>query len=219
MKNEDIISKIKAGITDATHADLVKTPIDFKFKNGTLVMEGTVNGIFIKKKAFLIAKGVVGQDGVIDKIRVKPASRMGDLEIATHIQEAIGQENTLEDTNIEIEVGTGVVYLEGEVHSLAQKRLAEVLAWWVPGSVEVINNLKVIPIERDSDDEITDTVKLVFERDKLVKDSNSGIRVKTKNAFVTLTGIVKSTAAKDAAEDDAWYVAGVRDVINHLEVG
>lgn len=110
----------------------------------------------------------------------------------------------------------GIVHLDGKVHSLTQKRLAEVHAWWVPGSVDVINNLEVNPHEKDSDDEINDTVKLVFERDKLVRDSN--ILVKVKDSVVTLTGLVKSTAAKDAAEQDLWYISGVRNVINKLEV-
>ncbi|NIO09735.1 MAG: BON domain-containing protein, partial [Deltaproteobacteria bacterium] len=35
---------------------------------------------------------------------------------------------------IEIEVENGVVVLNGHVPSMSHKRLAGVLAWWVPGS-------------------------------------------------------------------------------------
>lgn len=217
MKSEEIINKIKGSIADATHIDLVKTPIDFRFEDGKLVMEGMVEGISIKRKALLTAREVKGDDNVIDRLKLKPASHMGDAEIIRHLEDALDQEYALEGSPIDVSVTRdGVVHLEGTVHSLIHKRLAEVLAWWVPGSVDVINNLEVIPQEKDSDDEIKDSAKLVFERDKLVKDSS--VLVKVKDSVVTLSGLVKSTAAKDAAEDDLWYMSGVRNVINQLEV-
>lgn len=218
MKNEEIVSRIKGDITDATHIDLVKTPIDFGFEDGKLVMEGMVDRISTKRKALLIAMDVKGDDRIIDRLKVKPASHMGDAEIIRHLENALDGEYTLEGLPIDISVTRdGIVHLDGTVNSLAQKRLAEVLAWWVPGSVDVVNNIEVTPQEKDSDDEIKDTVKLVFERDKLVKDGN--VLVKVKGSIVTLTGLVKSTAAKEAAEDDVWCIFGVRDVVNKLEVG
>lgn len=218
MKNEEIISKIKAGIVNDTHTDLVKNPISINFDNDTLVMEGVVDRVSIKKRALLIAGKITGKNGgVIDRLRVKPVGKMEDLEIAEHLQDLFDQEYELEGLPIEVRAGDGIVYLDGEVHSLAHKRLAEVFAWWVPGIADVKNNLMVVPPEKDSDDEIKDTVKLVFERDKLVKDGN--IVVKVKDSVVTLKGLVKSSAAVDAAEDDVWFVSGVRDVVNKLEVG
>jgi len=115
-----------------------------------------------------------------------------------------------------VDVNNGIVDLEGSAPSLSHKRLAGVLAWWVPGSRDVINSLEVIPPEEDSDDEITDAVVLALEKDKLVNHSN--IKVTTKNYVVTLNGIVKSEIAKEAAEDDAWYVWGVNEVVNGLKV-
>ncbi len=214
MVNEKIISKIKGAITDAAHIDMVKTPIAFSCEDGKMVMAGTVDSISIKRKASLAAAGIC--PGVIDRLNVKPASRMEDLEIADHMQNILDEEYTLEGLPIEVKVGEGIVYLGGKVPSLAHKRLAEVLAWWVPGSINVVNNIGVVPQENDSDDEINDTVKLVFEKDKLVRDGN--IVVKVKDSAVTLSGIVKSTAAIDAAEDDVWYISGVNNVVNQLKV-
>lgn len=214
MVNEKIISKIKGAITDAAHIDMVKTPIGFSCEDGKLVMAGTVDSISIKRKAFLAAAGIC--PGVMDRLNVKPASRMEDLEIADHMQNILDQEYTLEGLPIEVRVGEGIVYLDGKVPSLVHKRLPEVLAWWIPGSINIVNNIKLVPPEKDSDDEIKDIVKLVFERDKLVKDGN--IVVKVKDSVVTLSGIVKSTAAIDAAEDDVWYVSGVNNVINQLKL-
>lgn len=212
MINENIISKIKGAITDAAHIDLVRTPISFSCEDGKMVMEGMVDGISIKRKAFLAAANIC--PGVIDGLKVKPANHMEDLEIADHMQDILNQEYTLEGLPIEVKVGEGIVHLGGKVPSLAHKKLAEVLAWWVPGSINVVNNIEVVPSEKDSDDEIKDIVKLVFERDKLVRDGN--IVVKVKDSAVTLSGIVKSSAAIDAAEDDVWYIPGVNNVVNQL---
>src|SRR3989304_5209949 len=132
MKNADVISRIKAGITNDTHIDLVKNPISFRYENETLVMEGMVDRLSIKKRAFLIAGEITGKSGkVVDRLKVKAASFMEDLEIANHLQELFDQEYSLEGLPIEVKVGDGTVYLDGEVHSLIHKRLAEVLAWWV----------------------------------------------------------------------------------------
>lgn len=217
MKSEEIINKIKGAITDAAHIDLVKTPINFGFEDGKLIMEGMVENISIKRKALLIARDIKGDDNLIDRLKVKPASHMGEAEIIRHLEDAFDEDYALEGLSIDVSVTKDcIVHLDGTVHSLTHKKLAEVHAWWVPGSVDVINNLEVNPQEKDSDDEIKDTAKLIFERDKLVKDGN--ILIKVKDSVVTLTGLVKSTAAKDAAEDDLWYMSGVRNVINQLEV-
>lgn len=86
--------------------------------------------------------------------------------------------------SIDVAVGDGVVTLNGQVTSLSQKRLAGVLAWWVPGSRDVINGIEVTPIQEDSDDELTEAIKLVLEKDPLVNASL--VRIRTRNAMVTL---------------------------------
>jgi osmotically-inducible protein OsmY len=102
------------------------------------------------------------------------------------------------------------------VPSLSHKRLAGVLAWWVPGSREVINGLAVEPPQADSDDEITDAVRLVLDKDRFVPADQ--IRVRTRGRVVTLEGIVANQTLCELAECDAWYVFGVDRVVNHLQV-
>ena len=54
---------------------------------------------------------------------------------------------------------------ECEFASLSHsKRLAGVLAWWVPGTRDVVNGLEVVPIREDSDDEIAEAVNLVEKK-------------------------------------------------------
>ena len=216
MQGNEALKTIKAALEKELRIDPIKNPIHLKMEGDAILMEGIVERISHKKKALLVAMGISGTSGVIDRLRVKPATEMGDKEIKNHIYDAFLEEPTLRDITIEVDVNNGIVDLEGSAPSLSHKRLAGVLAWWVPGSRDVINSLEVIPPEEDSDDEITDAVVLALEKDKLVNHSN--IKVTTKNYVVTLNGIVKSEIAKEAAEDDAWYVWGVNEVVNGLKV-
>jgi osmotically-inducible protein OsmY len=115
-----------------------------------------------------------------------------------------------------IEVKDGVVTLNGEVPSLTHKRLAGVLAWWVPGTRDVINGLEEVPPEEDNDDELVDAVRLVLEKDPFVNDAS--IRVSAKDWVVTLEGLVPTEAMKQMAERDAWYVLGVKSVSSRIAV-
>jgi osmotically-inducible protein OsmY len=117
---------------------------------------------------------------------------------------------------VTIIVEDGVVTLDGELPSRAHKRLAGVLAWWVPGSRDVVDGLGVTPYEKDNDEEISDAVRMALEKDPFVDASQ--VRVVTGGGVVGLTGFVSSEAERDMAENDAWYVFGVGDVINGIEV-
>jgi osmotically-inducible protein OsmY len=74
----------------------------------------------------------------------------------------------------------------------------------------------VVPPEEDSDDEVTDALRLVLETDPLVPADQIGIR--TRNHVVTLEGVVTTEEEKKRAELDAWYLFAVDRVINHIEV-
>ena len=131
----------------------------------------------------------------------------GDLEPVRDPPNATG--------TIDIRVEDGVVTLDGDVIGLAQKRLAGALAWWVPGSRDIINGLGVTPPEADSDFEIADAVRLLLEKDPFVNADQ--LRVSVRDAVVTIDGLVPTEAERDVAEHDAWYVFGVEDVVNRVK--
>jgi osmotically-inducible protein OsmY len=119
--------------------------------------------------------------------------------------------------SIEVQVEDGIVILDGEVISLSHKRLAGVLAWWTPGCRDVVNGLEVVPPEQDTDDEVTDALRIVLEKDPLVKDPEQ-IRIRTHDYVVTLEGLVNKEEDRHTAELDAWYLFGVDKVINRIDV-
>jgi osmotically-inducible protein OsmY len=185
-----------------------------------------------------LAAAVPGVTGIVDRLRVAPAEPMEDGEIRDHVCAAFLQEpaflgytiralvkeswETVRETPggptglIEVEVADGVVTLNGRVGSLSHMRLAGVLAWWVPGSRDVVNGLEVLPPEEDNDDEVADAVRLVLEKDPFV---NAGqIRVTCSDYTVTLEGLVPKPLEKEMAEADAWYVFRVGKVINRIDI-
>lgn len=218
---EEPVKRLKALLVDRLHFDPVKPPVKCSLEGDAVVLEGTVDNIAEKKRSLFIAMatamGAEGITGVVDRVRVRPSREMTDLEIRNHMRDAIAGEQSLSSYDISVEVADGVVDLEGTVDSLTHKRLAGVLAWWIPGSTDVINSLEVDPPEEDSEDEIADALRIVYDKDRLVKPE--AVSVKVRGFVVTLTGTVSSEVERDAARDDAWYIWGVNEVVDKLQVG
>lgn len=117
---------------------------------------------------------------------------------------------------IEIHVQDGVVTLDGDVPSLSHKRLAGAIAWWEPGSRDVINGLGVEPNEADTDEEILDALRIVLEKDPLVDATQ--VHASCRNGVVTLEGYVQNEAHRALVEFDAWALFGVDGVVNRIQI-
>lgn len=228
---------IRAALASEPRIDLHRFPIAIAVEGDAATLDGEVANVAAKKLALEAVAAVPGITGIVDRLRVVPAQRMRDHAIRDHIRDALVQEPAFADCavtmcdgetreaarrpdpaagGIEVSVERGVVVLNGELPSLARKRLAGVLAWWVPGSRDVVNGIAVTPEEQDSDDAIADAVALVLEKDPFV---NAGqVRIGVRRAMVTLTGLVPTESERNMAEFDAWYVFGVDGVDNRIDV-
>jgi len=233
-----LIERIGAALEKDIRINLHRFAIALSFDGADLVLAGNVEHIAAKKIALQLAAAIDPTLRIVDRLRVTPAATMGDREIRDHVIKALLEEPTLEHcllssrlpTELEkhrqaipepigaivVEVSDGVVTLNGEVPSLSHKRLAGVLAWWVPGCRDVINGLEEVPPQQDNDDELTDAVRLALEKDPFVNASK--IRVRTKDWIVTLAGLVPNQTMKQMAERDGWYVLGVKEVVNRLQI-
>lgn len=206
--------------------------------DGILTIEGEAPAVAAKKLALERVAALPEVTGVLDRLHVAPATRMSDAGIRQHLREAFEQEPSFSALEVAerkagrteavrgvpdgrkgrllIDVDDGVVTLNGEVPSLAAKRLAGLLAWWVPGSRDVINGLAVEPSEEDGPIRIEEAVRIALEKDRFVDASQ--IRVGVRHTTVRLTGLVPTDSERDMAENDAWYVFGVDKVINEIEL-
>lgn len=232
-----VLEKVREVLRADTRIGFDEASIVLSLADNQLILAGEVADIGAKRLALRRAAAVVAPRGILDRLHVRPAVAMADGAIRNLVRNALVDEPALlphrlrewvkgepqlvrdppEATGtIDIRVEEGVVTLDGEVTGLAQKRLAGVLAWWVPGSRDVINGLGVAPAEADSDFEIVDAVRVALEKDPFVNASQ--LRVGARRGVVALDGVVPSESEREMAERDAWYVFGVEDVINRIEV-
>lgn len=235
MRAIPILDDVRHRLRAEPRIDVPHHAVALSLADGVLTMEGELADVGAKKIALERAASVPGVEHIVDRLRVAPARAMGDAEIRDHVRDLLGQEPALQPLARiappriarglppEVQLGTlgisvagGVVTLDGAVPSLSHKRLAGVLAWWVPGVRDVVNGLEVVPPEEDGDDEISDAVRIALEKDPLVEASQ--VAVRTRGSVVTLRGVVRSDLERGAAERDAWCTFGVDGVRNELEV-
>jgi osmotically-inducible protein OsmY len=232
------IERIRAALERDTRIDLHRYPITLVFAGDDLVLSGELEHLAAKKIALELAAAIAPRTSIVDRLNIKPAQPMSDAQLRDHVIKVLLEEPALERCllhsrlpkqllihrggipepigTIVVEVRDGVVTLNGEVPSLSHKRLAGVLAWWVPGCRDVTNGLAEVPAQEDNDDELTDAVRLALAKDPFVNATKT--RVTSKEGVVTLTGLVPSETMKRLAERDAWYVLGVREVVNQIAV-
>jgi len=242
----DLCVSVESGIKGAVRATLQSEPrigsgirldrVAFT-EDGSLIVEGEVESVAAKKLALVRIGALPDVDLIIDRLHVRPAQTMGDAEIRAHLRNAFVQELSFAGLRIteingtarecissppgtigdlDYEVDDAIVTLNGSAPGLSTKRLAGVLAWWVPGSRDVINGMAVAESETETPQSIEEGVRIALQKDPFV---NAGqIRVGVRNRVVRLTGLVPSEAERDMAERDAWYVFGVDDVINEIAV-
>lgn len=236
--NEHVIVEVAAALEREPSVNFRRFPVQIEFSDGVLTLDGEVEQIAAKKKALELAAAVKGVTGIVDRLRLVPAAPMEDGEIRVRVCNALLAENLLASCSIraivkknpevvreagqgvrgsiDVEAEDGVVILNGAVTSLSEKRLAGVLAWWVPGSRDVVNGIEVVPPEEDNDDEVVDAVRLVLEKDPFVNAAQ--VKVTCRNFAVTIEGVVKNGTQREMVESDCWFVFRVGRVINLLQV-
>ena len=211
-----------------THSHVER--IRLSFEDDVIVVEGTVNDIAAKRLAPGIVAAAAANRRVLDRLRLERGSCRNDHDLAEAVSKALADEPVFERYRIaaepapeaegrageiiSVEADDGGICLSGQVGSLSHRRLAEVLAWWVPGVADVDNRLYVSPAERDSDDEITDAIRMVLEKDPWIDPNH--VQVRTRDRVVTLAGMLPGDEQKRMAENDVWYIPGVHDVVNNI---
>lgn len=233
-----IVKEIRAALERDPRINLHRSKIEISTPGDKVILDGEVSGIAEKRRVIECVKRTVTGKDVVDHIGVVPTEQLGDGAIrdffARHLLEelafarsiiscrvagdddAITREGDDADNRIYASVADGVITLSGQVMSLSHRRLAEVLAWWARGCRNVINELRIEPPERDHDGEINDALELVLNKDPILHSDQLTTRV--RDGHVTVRGIVATEEEKRMVERDIWYVEGVCDVLNELEV-
>jgi osmotically-inducible protein OsmY len=118
---------------------------------------------------------------------------------------------------IEVRAEDGVVTLTGTCGSLNDRRLAEVLCWWVQGCRRVDNMLEVTPQQQDSDSLLSSAVQMALHADSFVDDTN--LRATVVVGIVELSGLLPSESLRRRALRDIWAIPGIWDIYDRTSIG
>jgi hyperosmotically inducible protein len=226
----------KAKMSLLTTEGVSVTDVNVDTTNGEVTLHGKLRSADEKAKAEAAVRRIDGVRNVRNLLQVVPDARAeqvaaSDEELKRRAEQAI-RDAGLRDVSVQ-SVNAGVVLLKGDVRTLSDHLRAVETASRVPGvkrvasEIESPDKLADQEIYSDrpqtagagatmSDMWITSAVKL-----RLMADSRTpglGVNVDTTNGTVTLFGIVPSETAKQAAEEDAKKVSGVKTVDNELQV-
>ena len=190
--------------------------LDVEVVNGVVYLRGTVPSYFEKRTATEIVNRIKGVVDVVNELRVVPVTPRTDQEITDDVRAALVRDVWVDERKITVNTINGVVYLAGTVDSYTEKSYAEGDAWSVPGVIDVINNIVIAPSPTRTDDEIAQEVRNDLARNIRIDPSRMSVNV--VNGTVTLRGTVSTVEQKWLAEEVAWWTAGVRDVLNELQV-
>jgi len=238
MGRNEIANSVRSAFELDRWINPQRDQINIETLGGVVILTGEVADIAAKRRAYHVALEIPGVAGVDDRLTVKPSEPMGDDEILVHFRKMLmedavfshygvttinhkGEKDVLRQLDGEaghflLHVEEGIVYLEGKARALCDRRLAGVMAWWVPGSRNVINDLKVTPPEEDNDDQLKEAIVLALDADPFV-DSQQ-VTVVCREGEVTLMGRVAVAEQVRLLEHDCWYVEGVKKVENSLEL-
>jgi osmotically-inducible protein OsmY len=231
------LERLWTALKSDPHVDAAEHPLTLALEGGTLLLEGELADVAAKTRAVTIARVLPEVQRVVDRIVVPAAVKMTDGELRDLYKRALLGDRAFGECHVVVRaegsferirdpiaprgsmvatVADGVVTLEGLLPSLGHVRLAGLLAWRLPGTRSVQNLLRAEPSERDDDAELTDAVRMALEKEPLVEAAR--ISIGTTGGAVTLRGTLTSAEARRIAERDAWYVLGVLDVDNRIEV-
>ena len=235
---DEMVSAVQAALERVPQVNRHASRIALEVQDGILLMSGEVQDIIAKRLAHRAAIETLSVDRVLDLLQVTPAERRSDVQIAGFLERLLMQESVFRDYRVEVVAGVppapaeirasprehsvtalvseGVVTLAGTAESLTHRRLADVLAWWTPGTCGVRNLVHVVPDEQDSDGEMSDALRIVLDKDPWL--DAAAIVINVKQRTVTLEGVVSSQEQRRMAEQDAWYILGVHGVVNRLRV-
>lgn len=240
LGSKEVTKHLRAALEHEPRVNLHQDRVDVDYADGLATVSGEVANVAAKRLTLELAARLPEVAGIVDRLHVRPAATMGDGEIADHLERALAGDSVFGECAlyrrvgqtpretvrslgagdprwwIELRVDDGIVTLDGDVPSLSHKRLGGALAWWVPGSRDVVNGLGVEPPEEDTDQEILDGLRLVLEKDPLI--DASGIAARCESAVVTLRGQCPDASHRELAEFDAWALFGVDGVVNEIEV-
>jgi hyperosmotically inducible protein len=200
--------------------------IKIQSRDGAVTLTGIVADNHNKSLAQETVAGLPGVKSVDNKLEVKgtPPAENSDAWLITKVKTTLLFHRSVSGFKTEVNVKDGIVTLQGEATSQAQKDLTTEYVKDVEGVKDVKNEMTVAKTSKKTqtagdkidDASITAQVKMTL----LYHRSTSALNtlVTTKEGVVTLAGKAGNAAEKDLAAKFASDVNGVKGVKNRMTI-
>jgi osmotically-inducible protein OsmY len=166
---------------------------------GIVTLSGSVTCRLAKDRVAETAHLVRGVRAVMDGLSLAP-QRHSDGELGLVADRVLSRDPVTAAHHLETREHDGVVWLWGDVDSMATRRIAEADVLAIPGVREVSNNLGVRP-QRIADWRLASEVERTMNSDPWLVASR--VRTEMRENAVFLSGFVGSAAERTRAEYDA----------------
>jgi osmotically-inducible protein OsmY len=145
-------------------------------------------------------------------------TKKSDSEIQQDVLRELKWDSRVKETDVGMEVDAGIVTLTGTLSSWGERVAAEEAAHRVHGVLDVANDIVVRPpgMAGRTDTEIARAVRSALVWDVFVPEER--VQSTVSDGVVTLKGDVDSLSQRDSAEKAVRNLAGVRAILNKLEV-
>jgi hyperosmotically inducible protein len=198
--------------------------IKIESRDGAVILTGSVAEISHKSFAQETVEGLPGVKFVDNRLEVKgtPPTVNSDAWLMMQVRTILFLHHSLSDSKIEVNVNDGIVTLQGEATSQAQKDLTTEYAKDVDGIKDVKNEMVVSSPSRKTrtvgekidDASITAQVKMALLYHRSTRALHT--KVETTRGVVALYGKADSQAELNLATQVAGDVKGVKGVKNRM---
>lgn len=212
--------EIEAMVRDQLYWDsrVEEKRIQVEVEDAVVTLSGQVDSAVEMRAAVNDARKIPSVRFVENQLLVSlPQPSSEDRVLAAAIRSVLNLNQEIDVSELDITVRAGEAVLEGSVDSLAEKLKAEELAGEVRGVVNVVDKIVVVPTEKILDQAIAEDIVARIDVDPNVRVED--VHVIVERGKVTLSGIVLSPAARNAAEQAAVQTHGVTEVDNRIVVG
>jgi len=140
LDDATLTAKVKAAF--ALHRELKNLDVNVHAREGTVYLEGTVENPSLAEAALAWARTVDGVQDVENLLDIGGQRETAD-QLAARVERVLGQNESLGRYGLNAVVRNGVIVLEGEVETGAERQLAELLAERAIGHRDVRNAIRL----------------------------------------------------------------------------
>jgi hyperosmotically inducible protein len=203
--------------------DSIKT----ESKDGVVTLTGTVAEASHKSLAQDTVTGLPGVKSVDNQLRVKggqPAEH-SDTWISMKVKSALLFHRNVSATGTKVYVNKGIVTLQGEASSQAEKELTTEYARDVDNVKDVKNLMTIATTPASASETVGDkiddaSITAQVKSSLMSHHSTSALKtgVETTDGVVTVSGIAKNDAEKSLVTKLVTDINGVNSVINNMTI-